>query len=323
MAASPAFAQGTGSSTTLSAWSLMPEGRHSGRGRRGEEQRHRSLVHGGHERSGRFTIAAVRRHVHGHRLADGFKTAQLPDVTVLTATPASVTSRWMSASSRKRRRDGRYRDRADAERERRDDAPGEAAPAAAGHHAHGARRVVSLPGVETSAATPADRPSTFTHDGHRHHAGRRQRAGQAGKRRLLHVYPADDGLGRGNHRVDVDARRRGERRRSAVIRMETGRGPTASAVRLQHWRNQAGTTEEDSVTRKNKAAGYGPEHAVLVHKRDIPDGGGEYFINDVACRPGSAWAPHRQGQAVLLLQLRRIQAAGVAHPHAVHDEPRR
>ncbi len=93
MATSLAFAQGTGSSTTLSG--LVVDAQKAvipGADVVAKNNAHRRVVHGGHERgrpvqpSRRSRRALIRS---PSRLM-GFKTAQLPDVTVLTATPASV-----------------------------------------------------------------------------------------------------------------------------------------------------------------------------------------------------------------------------------------
>ena len=213
MTASLAFAQGTGSSTTLSGLvadaqkAVIP----------GADVLAKNNATGAEFRAvtdegGRFTIASVPPGTYTrHRLADGLQDRPAarrhgPD------RHAGVGER--DARSRPargdRRRDGRHRDRADAERERVDDASQ-------------VKQIQQLPVITHTALDygrqPAGRRDSrqqhprFDHqrpadNGHQHHARRRQRAGQAGKRRLLHVHPADDGLGRGNHGVDLDARAR-------------------------------------------------------------------------------------------------------------------
>jgi len=92
MAASPAFAQGTGSSTTLSglvvdAQKAVIPGADVVARNNATAAEFTAVTN----EAGRFTIAAVPPGTYTVTVSlMGFKTVQLPDVTVLTATPASV-----------------------------------------------------------------------------------------------------------------------------------------------------------------------------------------------------------------------------------------
>ena len=209
----------------------------------------------------------------------------------------------------------------------RDDDRGQADPAAAGHHAHGARLrrqpAGRRDGRQQHPRVDDQRPADH---GDQHHAGRHQRAGQAGLRRLLHVHPADDGLGRGNHRLDVEPGRRGERRRAAVIRMETRSGSNRFSGSVYNtWRNQAGTNDDDGIARKNKGSWlWGLNTPYWFNKRDMPEDGGGRLLHQrrpaADARLPRGRADH-QGQVVLLLQLRGVPAARVAQPHPLPAEP--
>ena len=289
MAASLAFAQGTGSSTTLSglvtdAQKAVIPGADVVAKNNATAAEFRAVT----DEAGRFAMAAVPPGTYTVTVSlMGFKTAQLPDVTVLTATPASVnvtlevgqlqeTVVVTGATEIVQTQSANVATTLQVKQLQQ-------LPVIT-HTALDA--VVSLPGVETTGQQhPRVHHQRPADDGHRHHARRRQRAGQARKRRLLHVYPADDGLGRGNHRVDLDA---GRREPAAAgrpcIRMETRAGSNRfSGSAYNTWRNQAGTNDDDAITRTKKPGWlWGLNTPYWFNKRDIPKtAAGDYFINDV------------------------------------------
>jgi len=261
MATSLAFAQGTGSSTTLSglvtdAQKAVIPGADILAKNNATAQEFRAVT----DEGGRFTIAAVPPGTYTVTVTlMGFKTAQLPDVTVLTATPASVNvtldvgqleetvvvtgateivqtqsanvATTLQVKQLQQLRSSRTR------RWTRSSACG--------------RRDVGQQHARIHRQRPAD-------NSHRHHAGRRQCAGQARQRRFLHVHPADDGLGRG---ITVSTSTPGAEASgggSAVIRMETRAGSNRFSGSVYNtWRTRPARPRKTPSPGRTRAAGSG------------------------------------------------------------------
>ena len=140
--------------------------------------------------------------------------------------------------------------------------------------------VVSLPGVETSGAsnTRASTINGLPHDGDRtsRSTASTSRTSAVQRRRLLHVHPADDGLGRGNHGVDVDPGRREQRRGRGTDPDDHPLGlEPVQRVGLQHVAQPGGHQRRGHAdAQEAPRLALGPQHAVLVQQaRPAEDGG--------------------------------------------------
>lgn len=288
MAASLAFAQGTGSSTTLSGLvtdaqkGVIP----------GADVLAKNNATGAEFRAvtddgGRFAIASVPPGTYTVTVSlMGFKTAQLPDVTVLTATPASVnvtlevgqleeTVVVTGATEIVQTQSANVATTLQVKQLQQ-------LPVIT-HTALDA--VVTLPGVETQAnntrgSTINGLPTTaiaITLDG----VNVQDKRGSEGF--FMYIRPMMDSV----EEVTVSTSTPGAEASgggSAVIRMETRAGSNRfSGSAYNTWRNQAGTNDEDTIARK-KSPGWlwGLNTPYWFNKRDLPKtAAGDYFINDV------------------------------------------
>ena len=105
------------------------------------------------------------------------------------------------------------------------------------------------------------------------------------------------------------------------IRMETRSGSNRFTGSVYNtWRNQAGTNTEDSLKRQNSPGWlWGLNTPYWFNKRDHPEDGSRRLLHQR--RPAAdarlpRGRPDRQGQVVLLLQLRGVPAPRIAQPHA-------
>ncbi len=288
MAASPAFAQGTGSSTTLSGLvvdaqkAVIP----------GADVLAKNNATGAEfmavtNEGGRFTIAAVPPGTYTVTVSlMGFKTAQLPDVTVLTATPASVnvtldvgqleeTVVVTGATEIVQTQSANVATTLQVKQLQQ-------LPVIT-HTALDA--VVSLPGVETAGSntrgsTVNGLPTTaiaITLDG----VNVQDKRGSEGF--FMYIRPMMDSV----EEITVSTSTPGAESSgggSAVIRMETRAGSNRFSGSVYNtWRNQAGTNDEDSIARTKKPSWlWRLNTPYWFNKRDLPKtAAGEYFINDV------------------------------------------
>ena len=288
MAASPAFAQGTGSSTTLSglvvdAQKAVIPGADVVARNNATAAEFTAVTN----EAGRFTIAAIPPGTYTVTVSlMGFKTAQLPDVTVLTATPASVSVtlevgqlqetvvvtgateivQTQSANVATTLQVKQLQQLPVITHTALDD-------------------VVSLPGVETSGSntrgsTVNGLPTTsidITLDG----VNVQDKRGSEGF--FMYIRPMMDSV----EEITVSTSTPGAEASgggSAVIRMETRAGSNRFSGSVYNtWRNQAGTNDDDALARKNKPGWlWRLNTPYWFNKRDIPKtAAGEYFINDV------------------------------------------
>ena len=288
MAASPAFAQGTGSSTTLSG--LVVDAQKAvipGADVIARNNATAAEFTAVTNEAGRFTIAAVPPGTYTVTVSlMGFKTAQLPDVTVLTATPASVsvtlevgqlqeTVVVTGATEIVQTQSANVATTLQVKQLQQ-------LPVIT-HTALDA--VVSLPGVETSGSntrgsTVNGLPTTaiaITLDG----INVQDKRGSEGF--FMYIRPMMDSV----EEITVSTSTPGAEASgggSAVIRMDTRAGSNRFSGSVYNtWRNQAGTNDDDSIARKNKGSWlWGLNTPYWFNKRDIPKtAAGEYFINDV------------------------------------------
>ena len=288
MATSLVFAQGTGSSTTLSGLvvdaqkAVIP----------GADVVAKNNATGAQftavtNEAGRFSIAAVPPGTYTLTVTlMGFKTAQLPDVTVLTATPASVnvtlevgqleeTVVVTGATEIVQTQSANVATTLQVKQLQQ-------LPVIT-HTALDA--VVSLPGVETSGSntrgsTINGLPTTaiaITLDG----VNVQDKRGSEGF--FMYIRPMMDSV----EEITVSTSTPGAEASgggSAVVRMETRAGSNRfSGSVYNSWRNQAGTSDDDAIARKNKGSWlWGLNTPYWFNKRDLPKtAAGEYFINDV------------------------------------------
>ena len=288
MAASLAFAQGTGSSTTLSGLvtdaqkAVIP----------GADVLAKNNATGAEFRAvtdegGRFTMASVPPGTYTVTVAlMGFKTAQLPDVTVLTATPASVnvtldvgqleeTVVVTGATEIVQTQSATVATTLQVKQLQQ-------LPVIT-HTALDA--VVSLPGVETAGSNTRGSvinglPTTsiaITLDG----VNVQDKRGSEGF--FMYIRPMMDSV----EEITVSTSTPGAEASgsgSAVIRMETRAGSNRfSGSVYNSWRNQAGTNDEDTIAR-TKSPGWlwKLNSPYWFNKRDLPKtAAGDYFINDI------------------------------------------
>ena len=288
MTASLAFAQGTGSSTTLSglvadAQKAVIPGADVLAKNNATGAEFRAVTNEG----GRFTIASVPPGTYTLTVTlMGFKTAQLPDVTVLTATPASVnvtlevgqleeTVVVTGATEIVQTQSANVSTTLQVKQLQQ-------LPVIT-HTALDA--VVSLPGVETAGSntrgsTINGLPTTaiaITLDG----VNVQDKRGSEGF--FMYIRPMMDSV----EEITVSTSTPGAEASgggSAVIRMETRAGSNRfSGSVYNSWRNQAGTNDDDTIARKNSPGWlWRLNTPYWFNKRDIPKtAAGDYFINDV------------------------------------------
>ena len=288
MATSLAFAQGTGSSTTLSG--LVVDAQKAvipGADVVAKNNATGTSFTAVTNEAGRFSIASIPPGTYTVTVTlMGFKTAQLPDVTVLTATPASVnvtlevgqleeTVVVTGATEIVQTQSANVATTLQVKQLQQ-------LPVIT-HTALDA--VVSLPGVETSGSntrgsTINGLPTTaiaITLDG----VNVQDKRGSEGF--FMYIRPMMDSV----EEITVSTSTPGAEASgggSAVVRMETRAGSNRfSGSAYNTWRNQAGTSDEDAIARKNKGSWlWGLNTPYWFNKRDLPKtAAGEYFINDV------------------------------------------
>ena len=288
MTASLAFAQGTGSSTTLSglvadAQKAVIPGADVLAKNNATGAEFRAVTNEG----GRFTIASVPPGTYTLTVTlMGFKTAQLPDVTVLTATPASVnvtlevgqleeTVVVTGATEIVQTQSANVSTTLQVKQLQQ-------LPVIT-HTALDA--VVSLPGVETRGSdtrgsTINGLPTTsiaITLDG----VNVQDKRGSEGF--FMYIRPMMDSV----EEITVSTSTPGAEASgggSAVIRMETRAGSNRFSGSVYNtWRNQAGTNDDDAIARTKKPGWlWRLNTPYWFNKRDIPKtAAGDYFINDV------------------------------------------
>jgi hypothetical protein len=289
MAASPAFAQGTGSSTTLSglvtdAQKAVIPGADVLAKNNATAAEFRAVT----DETGRFSIPSVPPGTYTVTVSlMGFKTAQLPDVQVLTATPASVavtlevgqleeTVVVTGATEIVQTQSANVSTTLQVKQIQQ-------LPVIT-HTALDA--VVSLPAVETVGSNT--RGSTInglpvssiaiTLDGVNVQDKRSN-----GEGFFMYIRPMMDSV----EEITVSTSNPGAEASgsgSAVIRMETRSGSNRfSGSAYNTWRNQAGTNEEDKIARtQNPGWLWRLNTPYWFNKRDLPKtAAGDYFINDV------------------------------------------
>ena len=288
MTASLAFAQGTGSSTTLSglvtdAQKGVIPGADVLAKNNATAAEYRAVTNEG----GRFSIAAVPPGTYTVTVAlMGFKTAQLPDVTVLTATPSSVvvtlevgqleeTVVVTGATEIVQTQSANVATTLQVKQLQQ-------LPVIT-HTALDA--VVSLPGVETAGSNTRGSvinglPTTaiaITLDG----VNVQDKRGSEGF--FMYIRPMMDSV----EEITVSTSTPGAEASgsgSAVIRMDTRAGSNRFSGSVYNtWRNQAGTNDGDSINR-TKSPGWlwRLNTPYWFNKRDLPKtAAGDYFINDV------------------------------------------
>ena len=210
MAGTPAYGQ-AGNATTLSGVVTDSQGGViPGADVVAKNNANNTTIEGVTDGRGRFVLAGVMPGTYTVSVSlMGFKTAVLPDVQVQTGDPGvgqgEADHRHPGGNRRRHGPDG---GRAGDEPDGGHDDRGQPDSAVARDLAHRAR----LRGQP--AGDPDQRPELPRVDDQRpadqldqHHAGRRQRAGQARVRGHVHVHPPDDGLGRRGDRHDVERRR--------------------------------------------------------------------------------------------------------------------
>ena len=288
MTASLAFAQGTGSSTTLSglvadAQKAVIPGADVLAKNNATGAEFRAVTNEG----GRFTIASVPPGTYTVTVTlMGFKTAQLPDVTVLTATPAAVnvtlevgqleeTVVVTGATEIVQTQSANVSTTLQVKQLQQ-------LPVIT-HTALDA--VVSLPGVETRGSdtrgsTINGLPTTsiaITLDG----VNVQDKQGSEGF--FMYLRPMMDSV----EEITVSTSTPGAEASgggSAVIRMETRAGSNRFSGSVYNtWRNQAGTNDDDAIARTKKPGWlWRLNTPYWFNKRDIPKtAAGDYFINDV------------------------------------------
>jgi hypothetical protein len=288
MAASLAFAQGTGSSTTLSglvtdAQKAVIPGADVLAKNNATAAEFRAVT----DETGRFSIPAVPPGTYTVTVTlMGFKTAQLPDVIVQTATPASVTVTLdvgqleetvvvTGATEIVQTQSANVSTTLAVKQLQQ-------LPVIT-HTALDA--VVSLPGVETAGSNTRGSvinglPTTsiaITLDG----VNVQDKRGNEGF--FMYIRPMMDSV----EEITVSTSTPGAEASgggSAVIRMETRSGSNRfSGSAYNTWRNQAGTNDEDAIARTKKPGWlWRMNTPYWFNKRDIPKtAAGDYFINDV------------------------------------------
>ena len=288
MTASLAFAQGTGSSTTLSglvtdAQKAVIPGADVLAKNNATGAEFRAVTNEG----GRFAIASVPPGTYTVIVTlMGFKTAQLPDVTVLTATPASVnvtldvgqleeTVVVTGATEIVQTQSANVATTLQVKQLQQ-------LPVIT-HTALDA--VVSLPGVETAGSntrgsTINGLPTTaiaITLDG----VNVQDKRGSEGF--FMYIRPMMDSV----EEITVSTSTPGAEASgggSAVVRMETRAGSNRFSGSVYNtWRNQAGTNDDDAIARTQKPGWlWRLNTPYWFNKRDIPKtAAGNYFINDV------------------------------------------